>query len=105
MKTILMIAALALASPAAAGDIATVYPDLEMGRAMEAAGGLTTLMAICPSFDMPADQLERMRNLEAKLRQNPVYVDFFDQGVAKMTAEAMANPNVCRDQLGELQDY
>lgn len=112
MKPITIVAALFFTltgpfdvSPALAGDIATVYPDPDMSRAMEAAGGLTTLMAVCPDYPMPAGQRERMRILEQALRENPVYVDFFDEGVAKMTAEAQRNPNVCRDQLGELQDY
>lgn len=105
MKTILMIAALALASPAAADSTSTVQVDPAMSLTMEAAGGLTTLMAICPDFDMPADQRERMRILEEALKTNPVYVEFFDHGVAMMTEEAVRNPNVCRDQLGDLQSY
>lgn len=88
-----------------AAAISTFQPDAEMARTMEAAGGLTTLMAICPDFKLPQVEVNRLLILEAALKLNPAYVDFFDRGVAKMTEEAVRNPNVCEEQARNFQTY
>lgn len=88
-----------------AAAISTFQPDPVMSATMEAAGGLTTLMAICPDIKLPRADIDRMLTLEAALRLNPAYVVFFDEGVAKMTAEALANPDVCRDQALNFETY
>lgn len=88
-----------------AAMISTLQPDPEMSRTMEAAGGLTTLTALCPDIKLPQVEINRLLILEAALKMNPAYIGFFDRGVAMMTEEAMRNPNICKEQALNFETY